>query len=145
MSLPDPTVWEALPPMRSSRMNFNPCMHRNRVFLCGFGAVETFDPVTRQYGPSIECGYVDCCCVYADRDTVVVVSNSYREAYTMKDDSALILQWKQENSTCSPMNQNTQPVYDPSSQALHRMWESTCRTTCLQSGSNVNRQWSSLT
>jgi len=46
-------MWDDLPSMRVSRVNFNPCEYKGFVYLCGYGAflMEAFEPQISRFLP----------------------------------------------------------------------------------------------
>lgn len=72
--------WKALPDMREKRCNFNPCLFKEYVYLCGQGSklMEAFSPQTESFlALQFQLPEDSACCLLVHNNLLVVHSSAY--------------------------------------------------------------------
>ena len=122
--------------MQEKRAFFNPCEWRGLVYLCGCGSLEAFSPETETFLPfrlplpTEE--YVDCC-VYVDRDVLVVHSYSHITKFRTGERGQPV-QLSAPYSPYLDKRQNSQPVLDKTRQVCYLVYNGECKSFGMETG-----------
>lgn len=125
--------WEKLPLMGHTRHSFNPCLHKEIIYLSG-GFLEAYSPEQRSYLPlSEKLPQYSACCVYVEADLLVIHTLNFVLKYRQNEGKAENLRANQYRFSVYKL-QNSQPVVDVTSGLVYFMYGGRCISFSAECG-----------
>ena len=107
------------------------------MYLCGSGSLEAFSPETETFLPfRLPLPDYGACCVYVDRDVLVVHSSSHITKFRTGERGQPV----QLSATSSPQlkkRQNSQPVLDKTRQVCYLVYDNKCMSFGMETGEKI--------
>jgi len=129
-------MWTLLPPMQEARSNFNPCLFKGSIYLCGYGSslLEAFSPQTDLMLPFQLSMHVDsACCMYVEDNLLVVhLNRNILKFRTGQTD--LLAQASRSNTREDVRYNNSQPVVNTALRLYYIVQNGSCYRVNMDTG-----------
>ena len=130
-------VWTNLPNMQQPRVYFNPCLFNAFVYLSGAQVMEVFSPEHDTMLPvQIPLPEVNECCVYVDKDLLVLHSKTYIVKFEAGQNGQLRQRSKLQVPAVDKWS-NSQPVVDRTRGVFSFVYDGKCVQVELETGKGL--------